>query len=189
MNDSYIKPIDRAKWDENRSHWSIRWLVESKFWYKCTAIYESIARAWAYAKFGWDNYDFDFAYTLGLLKFKLERLQNCLLTSNAHTPDKQTTQSLRLAIRLIDRLYEDDYSYFYERHNLKWFGKKHPDCEFEKIEGGSLLRTKRNTLAQGQQEKESDELRAAFAADDALKARDKKWAFAILAKYYEYWWE
>lgn len=189
MNNAHIKQVDFSRLDAARAHWSVRWLVESKFWYECTAVYERICRSLAYARFGWGNYDFDAGYALKLLEFKLKRLQNCLLTSNAHTPDKQTTQSLRLAIKLLQRLVKDEYSYFYAQHNLKWFGKKHPDIEFEPVEGGSLLRSKRTELPEEQQAQETAEIRAAFDADDALKTRDKQWLFAILAKYYEYWWD
>lgn len=153
-------------------------------------FWRKLARSVAYARIGWNNYDFDSGYVLQLLLFKLERLQNYLLTQGHTVQDKTTLQSLRLAIKLLNRLTNDNYSYFYDRHNAKWNPTNIP-MRFEKIENTELseMVTFRHSLPAEVQAQESDELRAAFDADDALKTRDSRWCFNIIAKYYAHWWD
>jgi hypothetical protein len=47
-------------------------------------------------------------------------------------------QALRLVIRLLDKLVEDDYRYFYETHNKRWYGVASPEIRFEKVAGSDL---------------------------------------------------
>lgn len=157
---------------------------------KLRVLSERLRRCWAYARFAWNNYDFDSAYALELLRFKLLRVQHAIATGFSRQ-DKESAQSLKLAIRLLKRLTDDNYSYFYEQHNLKWHGEKHPGVTFEKEDksGLSTMVTARDKLPEDQQETANDELRAAFDADDKMKARDRRWLFSILDKYYEYWWD
>ena len=187
------KQVILDKDDAPRSLWRkvVDAIENTKVGWWVSVRWEWLKRSWAYAKFGWGNYDFDAAYALQLLSFKLKRLER-VLKENANTvQDPKHMQALRLVIRLLDKLVEDDYRYFYETHNKKWFGVERPEIRFEKIDGSDLstMLSARDDLPEDQQENESAEVRQAFAADDAIKARDKRWAFSILAKYYEYWWD
>jgi len=153
-------------------------------------FYKKTARSFAYAKIGWDNYDFDAGYMLTLLLFKLKRLQDFLLYKGNAVQDKDTLQSLRLAIRLLKRLTNDRYSYFYDRHNAKWnpTGIK---MTFKELPDSDLLEmvSYRHQLPAEEQEREGAELRQAFELDDAMRERDARWCFSILAKYYRHWWD
>lgn len=166
--------------------WEGTWLG-----WRLVILSERLRRSWAYARFGWSNYDFDAGYALALLSFKLKRVQDTLINRSGTVQDPKELQALRLVIRLLDRLVEDNYSYFYERHNQKWYGKPHPEIEFEKIEGfaGSRMISGFDRLPPDQQELAGDEIRVAFATDDAIKSRDKRWAFSILSQHYESWWD
>jgi hypothetical protein len=157
---------------------------------KLRVLSERLRRCWAYARFAWDNYDFDSAYALQLLHFKLLRVQRAI-TSGYSRQEKESVQSLRLAIRLLKRLADDNYSYFYEQHNLKWHGDKHPEITFEKEDssGLSTMVSARDRLPENQKERANAELSTAFDADDKMKARDRRWLFSILDKYYEHWWD
>lgn len=167
-------------------------------WIEATRVYGKIynfccrlKRSCEYAKFGWHNYDFDAGYALQVLSFKLKRLQRVLTTGHL-VQDKETLKSLQLTIRLLDKLIADDYRYFTGRHNLKWHGTEHPDVDFEDVDDGqgySRMVFASDKLPAEQQPQEREERYAALVADEALKARDKRWAFSIIAKYYEYWWD
>lgn len=168
------------------------------YWIEATRVYRvlysfcsKLRRSWAYAKFGWSNYDFDSAYALRLLSFKLKRLQQVLVSGHLEQ-DKQTRQSLRLAIRLLDKLAEDHYDYFIEQHNLKWYETKYPELGFEDIDNGSgcsRMVFPSEALPEEKQAQEREEHIAAWNADEALKNRDRRWAFSIIEKYYAYWWD
>lgn len=167
--------------------WESTWLG-----YRLYVLRERVSRSWAFAVYAWENYDFDAAYALQLLSFKLKRVQHVLLTKAHTVQEPKHLQALKLTIRLIDKLSADEYQYSYVRHNKKWFGVAHPPFSFEKCDdpvGGSRLISARDHLPEEQRQQENAEAVAAFAADDAAKARDKRWAFEIFAKYYENWWD
>lgn len=188
---TFTKAIELPKYTKAEEFWfrvrqytGLEYLRE-----KWTIFSQRVARSWAYARFGWNNYDFDSSYALELLRFKLLRLQRALSVGYSRQ-EKESTQSLRLAIRLLKRLTDDNYRYFYEQHNLKWHGEKHPEFSFEKTSAGfSRMVSPREQLPEDQQEKASADLSAAFDADDKIKARDRRWLFSILDKYYEQWWD
>lgn len=167
------------------------WIEATRVYSACYNFCSRLRRSLAYARFGWSNYDFDSSYALKLLSFKLKRLQHVLTTGHL-IQDKETTQSLRLTIRLLDKLHADDYSYFINRHNVKWYGTRYPECGFEDLNDGSdcsRMVFPSEHLPEDKQEKERAEHIAAWDADDALKTRDRRWAFSIIAKYYPYWWD
>lgn len=165
------------------------WIEATRVYSKIYNFFCRLKRSWAYAKFGWSNYDFDGAYALAALNFKLKRVQR-VLTSSHLVQDKTTLQSLRLVIRLLDRLVEDDYSYFLDRHNIKWHATKYPECGFEDTEDGLCRMVfPGENLPIDQQEQEREEHVAAWDADETARNRDKRWAFSILEKYYSHWWD
>lgn len=173
-------------------------VLEIWYWIEATRVYSvvygfvcQLRRSWAYAKFGWGNYDFDGSFALDLLSFKLKRLQRVLVSGHLEQ-DKTTLQSLRLAIRLLDKLSKDRYDYFIDRHNLKWYNTKSPEFGFEDTADDAdccRMVFPSEALPEDQQAQENDEHRAAWHNDEALKARDKRWAFSIIEKYYEHWWD
>jgi len=188
----HIKPVickDDDKTTLLRSIWHR--IEATRIYSKCYAFCSKLRRSWAYARFGWDNYDFDGAYALRALSFKLKRLQRLLLDGHV-IQDEASLKSLRLAIRLLDRLVEDDYNYFLHCHNLKWYDTEYPPHGFEKVNDGrgcSRMVFPSESLPENKQAQEHEEHVAAWAADEKLKNRDKRWVFSIIEKYYEHWWD
>jgi hypothetical protein len=92
---------------------------------------ERISRSYAYAKFGYHNYDFDFSYVYQLINFKLKRLYKALENGHAEQ-DPEDMKALRDLTKLVYRLsrgrYEDKYL---RQHDKKW-GKL--QSRFEDIE-------------------------------------------------------
>lgn len=164
-------------------------IISTVYW-RLRQFYRKVARSWAFAKLGWNNYDFDSAYALDVLAFKLARIQHQLMNEGHTVQDETTQKSLRLVIRLLQRLRADKYSYFYDRHNKKW-NPTGIETTFEKLPDSELLEmvSYRHHLPADQQEREGAELRRAFELDDAMQARDAKWCFNIMAKYYRHWWD
>lgn len=181
-----VKMGDKLQWWEYVLYYPpVSWA-----YFPVRRIYRKLARSWAYARFGWSNYDFDSGYVFDLLVFKLERLQRAMLDDGHTVHDKATVQSLRLVTRLLKRLNDNGYSYFYDRHNAKWNPTK-IGMSFEPIPNSKLLSmvTFRDALPEDQKQQEEEEVRQAFAADDAMRDRDARWCFNIMAKYYPHWWD
>jgi len=77
-------------------------------------------RAWDYARFGWKNYDFDFACAYDLLNFKLKRIRKALENGHAVQEDedmKALSDLIKITWRLQRGRYEDKY---YRQHERRW---------------------------------------------------------------------
>ena len=181
-----VKLCGKLRWWEYALYYPpVSWV-----YFPVRRICRKLSRSWAYARVGWSNYDFDSGYVFELLIFKLKRLRRALLDEGHTVHDKATVQSLKLVTRLLIRLRDDDYSYFYGRHNAKWNPAK-LGMSFEPIPDSKLLNmvTFRDSLPEDQKQQEEIEVRQAFAADEAMRDRDARWCFNIMAKYYPYWWD
>lgn len=175
-----VKPISL----ESKDTWKTK-LVEW-FW-PIVQIYRKVARSLAFAKLGWNNYDWDHAYLLQLMIFKMKRMQKACFEEGHHIPEKLPQQSLRLCIKLGEKLLKDDYFYFTGLHNEKW-------GELEFIEktnesGRKYTGIGRPGVPKEKEEQERLEFTEAYKKDDSVKARDTRWFFGIMAKYQESWWD
>lgn len=160
-------------------------LVEM-FW-PMVRIYRKVCRSLAFAKLGWNNYDWDHAYLLELMVFKMKRMQKACFEEGHHIPEKLPQQSLRLCIKLGEKLLKDAYFYHSGLHNAKW-----GELEFiEKTDetGRKYTGMGRSGVTPEQEEQERAEAMEAYRKDDSVKARDTRWFYGIMAKYQESWWD
>lgn len=156
-------------------------------------FFRAVKRSWDYAVFGWSNYDWDYGFLLALLRFKLSRMDSYFNSKFAdNTLDHTARQSLRLAARLAKKLENDSYSFFIDRHNVKWYGTSAPSFGFQDLNDGTGCTRAvfpSESLSEEQQKREGEEHRAAWHDDDAMRERDVRWLFSIIAKYYATWWD
>jgi len=81
---------------------------------------ERAKRSYAYAQFGWSNYDFDFVYVYDTVHFKLIRLRNSL-EHGSSVQKEEDTQALNELIEIVARLREGDYeSKYLDEHDKRW---------------------------------------------------------------------
>jgi hypothetical protein len=175
-----VKPISL----ESKETWKTK--LTELFW-PVVRFYRKVARSLAFARIGWNNYDWDHAYLLKLMIFKMKRMQKACFEEGHHIPEKLPQQSLRLCIKLGEKLLEDDYFYFTGLHNEKW-----GDIEFiEKVdqEGRKYTGMGRPGVPPEKEAEERAEFVEAYKKDDSVKARDTRWFFGIMAKYQESWWD
>lgn len=157
------------------------------FFWPVVRIYRKVARSLAFAKIGWGNYDWDHGYLLELMVFKMKRMQKACFEEGHHYPDKHSEQSLRLCIKLGEKLLKEDYFYFSGLHNEKW-GEIEFITKTDK-EGRSYTGMGRLGIAEKDEEQERKESIEAYRKDDALKTRDARWFYGIMQKYQEAWWD
>lgn len=149
--------------------------------------YRKICRSLAWARKGWNNYDWDHAYLLEVMVFKMKRMYKAIFEEGHHIPDKTSPQSLRLAIKLGEKLIKHDYFHFSGLHNAKW-----GEIEFiEKVDaqGRKYTGMGRSGVPKEKEEEERAEFLKACRLDDSIKARDYRWFFNIIQKYQEAWWD
>lgn len=92
------------------------------YWFK--RKYRQIQRVIDFLPLIWKGYDFDYQYSIDLFKKQLERTANYLDSTRSYSMDaKNRASRIRTAIRLMDKVYEDDYSHEYIDKLEKLYGK------------------------------------------------------------------
>lgn len=71
--------------------------------------WEFLERIWAYIPILWHDRDWDYAFILRLLKFKLERTRKRIVANDFISEAKQVGEEIQHAEMLIERYLEDDY--------------------------------------------------------------------------------
>ena len=100
------------------------------YWFK--RKYRQIQRVIDFLPIIWKGYDFDYIYGIELFKKQLERLANELESDRANTlsaPIK--AQKIRTAIRLMDKVYNDEYSMEWVDKIQKLYGEDVLEWESE----------------------------------------------------------
>ena len=165
------------------------------YWFK--RKYRQIQRVIDFLPIIWKGFDFDYRYSIEVFRKQLERQAKHLEADLALTVEaKNSASRIRTAIRLMDKVYDDEYGLEYMDTIEKLYGKTHYDfielTEKSKHTGEFLYELKlRNELAVDEQhQKEIDEVRHQMF----LKGIDKqKRAHKLLWSYIEHnilkWWD
>lgn len=126
---------------------------------------ETRLRQKEYYAFAKNNPDWDYIYLFDLLKFKLSRIEKCLRTGfcDQHA---LTLKSLKVCIRLCDRISKEKYNYAIRQHEKK-FPSHYDSFSFEVIK----------------------DFQKALEADTRSRERDVRLLFQIISKYYIQWWD
>jgi len=164
------------------------------YWFK--RKYRQIQRVIDFLPIIWKGFDFDYTYSIELFKKQLERQAKHLESERAHTLSAPiNAQKIRTAIRLMDKVYDEEYDMEYVGDIELLYGKsKHEFVELdEKDKNGNPYYTMkiRNELAVDEEhQKEINEVRHQMF----LRSRDKqKRAHKLLWSYIEHnilnWWD
>lgn len=164
------------------------------YWFK--RKYRQIQRVIDFFPLIWNGFDFDYRYGIDLFKKQLERTANELESDRAVTLSaKVNAQKIRTAIRLMTKVYDEEYSSEY--HN--WIEQLYGETNFEFVETGELdskgepyytLELRNAGAVDDEHQKEIDKLRHHLM----LQCRDKEAkAHRILWKFIEHnirnWWD
>lgn len=93
----------------------------------------------------WNQFDFDYHYSIEVFKFQLEKQAKFLESGKACTTNaKHNASRIRTAIRLMKKVYDEDYVCEYQVKLAELYGKDVLDWEFEEIgdKGSSILKHK-----------------------------------------------
>lgn len=105
--------------------------------WKIKRKYRQIQRVFDFLPIIWKGFDFDYKYSIELFKKQLERQAKHLESERAHTLSAPiNAQKIRTAIRLMDKVYNEDYALEYFDIIEKKYGKSNIDFvetgEFDK---------------------------------------------------------
>ena len=169
----------------------------NSFTYFFKRKYRQIKRTIDFLPLIWNSYDFDYSYALDLFKKQLEYTAKHLESDRAMTLSAKTNaQKIRTAIRLMDKVYNEEYGMEYVDDIEFLYGKTHYDfielTEKSKRTGEPLYELKlRNELAANEQhQKEIDEVRNQMM----IRSRERqKRAHKLLWDFIEHniqrWWD
>ena len=164
------------------------------YWFR--RKYQQIQRVIDFLPMIWNGFDFDYRYSVELFKKSLERQAKFLESDRAITLSaKHNASRIRTSIRLMDKVYDEEYGMEYIEHIEKLYGKTVYDwveLEEKDEDGKSYYRMiHRNELAVDEKHQmEIDEVRHQMM----LLSRDKqKRAHKLLWDFIEHniqrWWD
>lgn len=179
----FLRPI--VDWIEDK----LVWPVQHFFTYN----YERISRSLAWARKGWDHYDWESAYLYDVMAFKLKRVHAALLDGNAIQED-ENMEPLKEAIAICERLFKGDYDdQYYALHDEKW-GKLESSFTpyfFPNGEraGSSWNTWRKNAVTEEQKAEELAELRKVWEYAERDRQLDIDRLAEILKKHEPTWWD
>jgi hypothetical protein len=94
--------------------------------------YQQIERVIDFLPMIWNGFDFDYRYSLEFFKKSLERQAKFLESDRACTLEaKQNASRIRTAIRLMDKVYDEEYASEYQDKLKELYGDDAFDWQFE----------------------------------------------------------
>ena len=85
----------------------------------------------------WNGFDFDYRYATDLFKKQLERIADEMESDRGRLENSKTNaQKIRTAIRLMDKVYDEEYGCEYQDKLKELYGEKVLDWWFEDVGRG-----------------------------------------------------
>lgn len=79
----------------------------------------------------WNQYDFDYSYSIEVFKFQLEKQADYLESDKAITENSKNDASrIRMILRLMDKVYDHDYGIEYQKQFEEIYGEGSLDIKF-----------------------------------------------------------
>ena len=159
----------------------------NKFTYFFRRKYHQISRVIDFLPVIWNGFDFDYKYSIELFKKQLERQATFLESDRAYTLSaKMNAQKIRTVIRLMDKVYDEEYASEYMVLIDKLYGTTHYEFvdanEVSKRTDEKLYEMKvwNENAVDEQHQKEIDEVRKQMmlhSIDKQKRAHKLLWDF------------
>ena len=144
----------------------------------------------------WNGFDFDYKYALDLFKKQLGRMADMMESDRAMTLEAKTNaQKIRTAIRLMDKVYDEEYGMEYMTQIDKLYGTTHYDfVETDKLdkfgEPHYVMKLWNENAVDEEHQKEIDEVRKQMMK---LSKQKQNRAYKLLWDFIEHniqrWWD
>ena len=153
--------------------------------------YRQIRKTLDFIPIIWNSYDFDYRYSIELFKKHLEYQAKELESERARTfSSKINAQKIRTAIRLMDKVYDEEYASEYMTQIDKLYGTTHYD--FVDKDGEELYKMKvwNENAVDEEHQKVIDEVRKQMmihSLDKQKRAHKLLWDF--IEHNIKSWWD
>ena len=153
--------------------------------------YRQIERVIDFLPIIWKGFDFDYHYSLELFKKQLERQAKFFESGDTYSLDaKHHASRIRTTIRLMDKVYGEDYEMEWIDKLEKQFGKEVLDWEFEDTgdgTGSSYLKYKYEKWENADEIKAVKKTLVKQSREKQKKAEKLLWKF--IQHNIRYWWD
>jgi hypothetical protein len=106
-------------------------------------FFKQLKRSLGYFKASWDGYDWDYNYSINMFKYSLTRLQKHIDSNGHFTESKQSARRLKTIIDLMEKVYNEEYTFEYQDKMKALYGEDVLDWYFESTgygDGTSFLK-------------------------------------------------
>jgi len=160
-------------------------------WNNIRWFFRKVKRVWNFLPHVWRGYDFDYRYSVDLFIYQLERQAKFFESDRAYSSERLNQASrIRTAIKLLEKVYDDDYGCEYQDQLRQAYGDNVLDWwfedtgkgddssylryEYEKWDNADEVRTLKDNLFKLSQKKQK-------------RAEELVWKF--IAHNIRYWWD
>ena len=157
---------------------TVTWFIKNLFF--------KITRTLQFARLGWKDRDFDYAYLLELMRWKLDKMSLYFKDANIVEGSLETSIEIRKAVEALDRYNAADYyPDEYAAIDTKW-----GDYCFNKIEGRNASTMSRTNIKTPEDEEEcSKQFRAWYDKEEAAENKDWALFFDTMRDQMKGWWD
>ena len=83
-----------------------------RYWFK--RKYRQIERTLSFLPLIWKGYDWDYRYAIDLFQHQLKRTERSIRENGIHVGNQNTASRIKTAIRLMDKVYDEEYGCEYQ---------------------------------------------------------------------------
>jgi hypothetical protein len=153
--------------------------------------YQQIERVIDFLPMIWNGFDFDYRYSLEFFKKSLERQAKFLESDRANTLEAtQNASRIRTAIRLMDKVYDEEYATEYQDKLEQIYGDNVLDFWFEDTGEGDGSTFLRWEYEKWDNSEEIDEVRKKLFLESRQKQkRAHKLLWDFIEHNIQHWWD
>jgi ketol-acid reductoisomerase len=93
--------------------------------------YRQIERTLSFLPLIWKGYDWDYRYAIDLFQHQLKRTERSIRENGIHVGNQNTASRIKTAIRLMDKVYDEEYGCEYQDKLKELYGENVLDWWFE----------------------------------------------------------
>lgn len=162
------------------------------YWFK--RKYRQIRNILKWIPVLWEQFDFDHIYATDVFKFQLLKMADYMESDKARCVGaKDRASRIRMIVRLMDKVYNEDYAMEYQDKLNELYGESLFDVSFvptEDGDGSSYMKWSYELTESEDRIKEIDEMKdKLFKESQEKQERAHKLLWALIERNIQYWWD
>jgi hypothetical protein len=163
--------------------------MSSISWYVRNFI-QNVKRLIRYIPVIWESRDFDYRYAIDLFQLKLEDIANFLESDRAMSVgSKQRADRIRMILRLMKKVYDDEYGVEYQRIIESKYGKESTGFHFVDDQNPDYKRLVWNYEKMENADEIRDEIDKQFELSKEKQKRAHKLLWDLIEHNIQHWWD